>query len=324
MSTGTDRRLCADGGHPAHSDRVLILNPVSGSGDHGRHVRDLAVDHGFSIRETSQAGDGVDLAAAAVRDGATFVAACGGDGTVNEVVRGIVRADGLGDVTLGVVPGGTGNNFAGNLGVESIDHAFEVIESGARRRIDLGMVSAADGPIDRPFVNSCIGGITAEASAATTPDSKNRLGILAYVVTTFKTLAEYDGMRLHVETTGETAWKGDAIFVLVGNGRRFPAEGRTQANMEDGQFAVTIVEDKPTVNLAGEAARKRLFGGETPNITTLLAPSLELDVLDEEIQFSFDGEMVAADHLTVETHARVLDVCVGDAYDPDPEEGEEG
>lgn len=318
MPSGTDRPLRTDGDNSAHSDRVLILNPVSGSGDHGGRVRELAADRGFSVRETSEAGDAIDFAADAVDGGATLIAACGGDGTVNEVVRGIVRAGGLGDVTLAVVPGGTGNNFAGNLGVESIEHAFQIIDSGERRRIDLGVATTRDGLTDRPFVNSCIGGITAEASAETTPDSKNRLGLLAYVISTLRTFAEYDGMRLHVETTGETTWQGDAIFVLVGNGRRFPAEGRTQANMEDGQFAVTIVEDKPTVNLAGEAALQRLFGSETPNITTLLTPSLQLDVLDEEVQFSLDGEMVGADHLSVETHAHVLDVCVGEAYDPDP------
>lgn len=314
----SERQPSADGGHPAFSDRVLVLNPVSGDSSHAMQVRDLAVDHGFSIQETSEAGDGIDLAADAARDGAELVAACGGDGTVNEVVRGLVQADALDDATLAVVPAGTGNNFAGNLGIESIDHAFDVIEDATRRRIDLGTVSVPDGPT-RPFVNSCIGGITAEASAATTPDSKDRLGVLAYVVTTLQTLSEYDGMRLRVETAGDTAWAGDAVFALVGNGRRFPVEGRTQANMEDGLFDVTIVEDKPTANLAGEAAVQRLFGGETANITRLQTPSLTLHVLNDTVQFSLDGEMVEAETLEIETREQVLDVYVGDAYEPDPD-----
>jgi YegS/Rv2252/BmrU family lipid kinase len=314
----SERQPCADGGHPAFSDRLLVLNPVSGSGSHSAQVRNLAVDHGFSIQETNEAGHAVELAAEAARDGAEVVAACGGDGTVNEVVRGLVRADALDDVTLAVVPGGTGNNFAGNLGIESIDHAFEVVDSATRRRIDLGTVSVPDGPT-RPFVNSCIAGITAEASAATTPDSKDRFGVLAYVLTTLQTLSEYDGMRLHVETEGDTVWSGDAVFALVGNGRRFPAEGRTQADMEDGRFDVTVVEDKPTVDLAGEAALHRLFGDETANITRFQTPSLTVNVLDETAQFSLDGEMVETQTLEIATRPRSLDVFVGDAYDPDPD-----
>ncbi|SEO65763.1 lipid kinase, YegS/Rv2252/BmrU family [Halogranum amylolyticum] len=313
-----ERQRQTDGGHPAFSDRVLVLNPVSGDSSHSTQVRDLAVDHGFSISETSESGDGVDLAADAARDGAEIVAACGGDGTINEVVRGLVEADALDDVTLAVVPAGTGNNFAGNLGIRSIEHAFEVIEEATQRRIDLGVASVPDGPT-QPFVNSCIGGITAEASAATTPDSKDRLGILAYVVNTLQTLSEYDGMRLRVEAGGEDTWEGEAIFALVGNGRRFPVEGRTQADMEDGQFDVTIVEDKPTINLAGEAAIKRLFGGETANITQLQTPSLRLHVLDDTVQFSLDGEMVEANALDITTRPRSLGVFVGDEYDPDPD-----
>ncbi|SFK80271.1 lipid kinase, YegS/Rv2252/BmrU family [Halogranum rubrum] len=313
-----ERQPRVDGGHPAYSDRVLILNPVSGNSSHATRARDLAVDHGFSILETEDEGDAIEFAAEAARDGATVVAACGGDGTVNEVVRGLVEADALGDVTLAVVPAGTGNNFAGNIGIENIEHAFEVIDSGESRRIDLGVVSVPDGP-SQPFVNSCIGGLTAEASAATTPDSKDRFGVLAYVVTTLQTISDYDGMPLRVETAGDETWEGDAIFALVGNGRRFPVEGRTQANMEDGLLDVTIVEDKPTVSLAGEAAVQRVFGGDTANITRFQTPSLSMTVLDERVQFSLDGEMVTADTLVAETREGALDIFVGEDYEPNPE-----
>ncbi|WP_101294604.1 diacylglycerol/lipid kinase family protein [Halegenticoccus soli] len=349
-SGGRTLRAAADGGRPARGDRVLVLNPISGSADHAATVRDLAADHGFSVRETDEERDGVRLAAEAVEDGAEFVAACGGDGTINEVVRGVDRAGGLGDVTLGVVPAGTGNNFAGNVGVEGIEHAFEVMESGRRRRIDVGRVSATtdEGTTERPFVNSCVGGLTAEASGATEAESKSRFGVVAYVLTTLRTLADFDAVRLGVDLEsasvpreggaprddGESesgyddarggwegeAWHGEALCVLVGNGRRFPAEGRTQADMEDGLFDVTIIEDRPAVDLAGQAAVQRLFGGETEHITRLKAPELSLDVLgDEPIRFSLDGEMIAADRLAAETRAGGLDVCVGESYEPHPE-----
>ncbi|WP_129113162.1 diacylglycerol/lipid kinase family protein [Halegenticoccus tardaugens] len=353
------RGTAADGGRAESADRVVVLNPVSGSADHAETVRELAAEHGFSVRETKEEGDGIRFAAEAVDAGAEFVLAAGGDGTINEVLAGIDRGGGVEDVTFGVVPTGTGNNFAANVGVEGVEHAFEVAESGERRRIDLGVARAtADGEeTSRPFVNSCVCGLTAEASGATEPDSKSRFGVVAYVLTTLRTIADFEPIQLRIEPepgpeTGasersrggggdrgddrsgdpsdrvvadaaaadDEPWTGEALCVLIGNGRRFPAEGRTQADVEDGLFDVTIIEDRPAVDLAGQAAVQRLFGGETENITRLKTPALSLDVRnDDPIRFSLDGEMLSTDRLVVETRPNVLELCVGEAYEPHPE-----
>ncbi|KTG09452.1 hypothetical protein AUR64_16890 [Haloprofundus marisrubri] len=331
------RRVRADGGHPTHSDRMLILHPESGNGDHDHEVRRLATEHGFSIRETDDAGDAIRFAADAVDDGAEFVAAAGGDGTLNEVIEGIRRADGFEQVTFGVVPCGTGNNFAENVGIESIEHAFEVFESGGRRRIDLGVVhwgtdepSWARDPSEedpsaggtRAFLNSCVGGFTAEASDETSSDLKERLGVAAYVLSTLRVMTDFDGIRMHIDTHGrEQQWSGDAVSVLIGNGRRFPVEGRTQADMEDGRLDVTIVEERPTIDLVGQAAASRLFGRDTEHINRLKTPALQLDVLSgETLRFSLDGEMIETASLTVETLEGVVELPVGDAYEPDPDD----
>ena len=93
-------------------DSVVVLNPVSGTGSHRSRVRDLAADRGFVVRETQRPEHGVDLASEAVANGARLVAAAGGDGTLNEVIRGVMAADGLDTVTVGIIPCGTGNGFA--------------------------------------------------------------------------------------------------------------------------------------------------------------------------------------------------------------------
>lgn len=316
-------------------ERVLVLNPVSGSADHADRVREWATDHGFTVRETEEEGDAVRFARNA--SGADLVAACGGDGTVNEVVRGLREAESLGETTLAVVPAGTGNNFAGNVGVRSLEHAFDVALDGETRDIDLGVARAAS--TRRPFVNSCVGGLTANASAATSPDEKTSLGVLAYVLQTARALVDADPVTVHIDARGEDPgpdepatdtggddggetvpdeWHGDAACVLVGNARRFPAEGRTQADVEDGAFDVTVVEEFPKSGLAGEAALVRLLGEGTPHIRRFTAPSLTLTVLDGTTSFSLDGEMVETDQLHAETHGRALSVRVGDDYDPTP------
>lgn len=347
---------------------MVVVNPESGSGDHGPQVSMLADEHGFEALETSEPGEAVTLAERAARD-ASLVAACGGDGTVNEVVRGVQRADALDGTTVGVVPAGTGNNFAGKLGVESIAQSFDVLVAGETRRIDLGVVTAMtrstaasdssessttagstattaadpswDGGVElstdgerptssddltRPFVNSCVCGITAEASVSTSHDQKDRLGTLAYVFNTLQEAQEFDPIPLHVETgagppaRSGTAWSGEAVAVLVGNGRRFPAAGSAQADMEDGLLEVTILEDRPTLDLVGEEARRRLLDAEGDHITRLRTASLTLSVRrPEPTAFSLDGEMVEADRLELAVEPRSLGLRVGAGYEPDPD-----
>ncbi|WP_135823879.1 diacylglycerol/lipid kinase family protein [Halorussus ruber] len=307
--------VAADGG--VSDDRILVLNPVSGNGDHRERIRKVAAEAGFTVLETCAAGEAVTFARLAAKAGADVVAAAGGDGTVNEVVRGLAGADAFEEVTFGVVPTGTGNNFAGNVGVESVEHAFEVLMGGERRRIDVA--TAGD---DELFVNSCIAGLTAEASAATSTEMKDRLGVLAYVLTGLRTVREFDALPLAVEAdcpTDEKTWSGEAVMVLVGNARRFPAEGRSQGNCEDGLLEATIIERMPPTNLLEEAALHRLFGDETEHVTRLLASELSIDVRrDESVGFSFDGETEEYDALTMQTNERVLELAVGENYEPNP------
>ena len=306
----------------ATGDRVVVLNPVSGAGDHGPQVRRLADEYGFDVVETTEEEGAAPLAERASRR-ASLVAACGGDGTINETVRGLVAADALGDTTLGVVPAGTGNNFAGNIGVESIPQAFKVLVDGEERQIDLGTARESATDEGRPFVNSCICGITAEASASTDHDQKNRFGTLAYVFNGLREAQQFDPIPMRVETSDEieTTWNDEAMMVLVGNGRRFPVEGATQANMEDGLLDVAIIEDRPTFDLVGEEARRRLLDTEADHITRLRTPALQLAVRDEEpVSFSLDGEMLSANDLRLSVDRQCLGLRVGEAYEPAPGE----
>lgn len=306
------RSIRADGGHTTGDSRVLVLNPVSGSADHAEQVRNLATDHGFDVRETSESGDAIDFGREAVD--ADLVAVTGGDGTVHEVVRGLYEVGALGSTTVGIVPAGTGNNFASNIGIESIEHGFEVLETGDVRKIDLGVANG------RPFVNSVIGGLTADASLETSSGMKDSLGVLAYIVNTIQMVAEFEGLGLTIETVaGNESWYGEAAFVLVGNGRRFPVEGQTQANMEDGQFEITIIEDRPTGKLVSEATIRRLLGTDTENITRLKTSALSVSIREDVPNtFSLDGEMLSACELDIETEPKALSIRVGEGYDPTP------
>jgi len=315
-----------DGSSPGRSpgdergllERVCILNPASGTGDHREQVGRLAGEHGFAVRETGGEDDIRRFAREAAEAGASVVAAAGGDGTLNRAVQGLLDADALDEVTFGVVPGGTGNNFASNVGVGSVAEAFEVIERGNRRSIDLGM---AEG---RPFVNSLVGGLTAEASGSTSAEQKERFGILAYVLTTLRTLREFEAFSIELRdgTDADPLWRGEAIFVLIGNARRFGDERVMQANVEDGLFDVAIVESMPPSQLVEEAAVYRLFDAGSDHITRLTASRLSVDIGEgQALDFSFDGEITEHRSLSAEVRPGALEVFVGESYDPDPGEG---
>ena len=298
----------------ANTDRIVILNPVSGTGEHTETVHALADEYGYLVKETQADRDAVSYTREAVQNGASVIGAAGGDGTLNEVLQGVDAEDAFDDVTVGVIPVGTGNDFADNIGITDAESAFDALESGERRRIDLGMAN------DRVFINSCIGGLTAEASGETTPELKNRYGVLAYVITTLRTLSSFEGLRLNVRVgaqgDGPSVWDGDAILVMIGNGRRFPTQGRPQANMEDGEFDITIIKDEPTIDLMGDRVVERLFGQESPHISRMKAPSLIVSVENaESATFSLDGEIHATQSLSLTVRPGILQMPVGDAYE---------
>ncbi|MDS0258299.1 YegS/Rv2252/BmrU family lipid kinase [Haloarcula sp. S1CR25-12] len=300
------------------TDTVVVLNPESGSGTHGAAVRTHAEALGYALVETGPDTDAVALTAAAADGGASTVVAAGGDGTVNEVVRGIHRAGAFDRVTLGVVPVGTGNNFAKRLGITGVDAAFDVVESGERRRIDVG---EADGHI---FVNSCVAGLTADSSSQTSAAMKRRFGVLAYVVTTLRTVRDFESLRLSVTIEGRERaapmWTGDALSVLIGNGRQFTPGTNGPADVEDGLFDVTVIEDVPVLNLMSEAIVERLLGRESEYITRFRARSLSIEVHHPaSVRFSLDGEILQEQRLSFSNRPRTLSVAVGETYRPGPD-----
>jgi YegS/Rv2252/BmrU family lipid kinase len=286
---------------------------VSGSGDHADYVERLLSARGFEVERTAGAGDAVAFGRDVADAGANEVCVCGGDGTINEVVRGLADADALDDVTLSIVPVGTANLLAGNVGVDDVQAAVEVADTGRVRTVDVGM---ADG---EPFLVSTIAGFPADASLSASSDLKARFGPLAFIATGVEQALEFDGLDIEltaVTDDGEERWTGEALCLLVGNARRFVAEGG-QGDLEDGLFDVAVVERMPAANVVAEALGQRLLGQDTPGVTHLRASELRVTA-DDPIRFSRDGELAEHESLDVSVRPAALDLRVGDAYDPDP------
>lgn len=315
----------ADNGNPAPDDQNsptstqsdgneqwVILNPTSGTADHVDNVRQSADERNYTIQETTHEEHAVQLAQDAAANDVDRLAVAGGDGTLHEVVRGLAETSGLGNVALGVIPTGTENIFATNIGVASIEEGFDLLDNGKRRRIDVGFAGG------EPFIVSCIAGLPAEVSVAASSDLKERFGSLAFVVASLQELTEFEG--LHIDLTAisngeETTWSGEALCALVGNVRRFVNRGG-QANIEDGLFDVVLIEQMPASDILAEATAQRVFGRDTEHVLHVQASQLELRGRGSgPITFSLDGELNTHEELVLYTDPQSLTVCVGSAYE---------
>lgn len=293
-------------------DAQVILNPVSGAGNHGDRVRCWAAKQGHTIYETQKEGDARAFAKATSISDINTVVACGGDGTVNGVVQGLLEADALSSVTLGVLPGGTANRFAADIGIKSLNHGFDVFNTGESRSLDLGIAG------NDVFVLSCIAGLTAEATKAATPELKERFGRFAFAIAGLQEAITFDPLDVTLTAVSngkELHWDGEALGIFVGNSRRFANKGG-QANIEDGQLDVTIVENIPPRDIITEWAAHRLFGRNTEHVVQTTTKQLTITSNScSPIMFSFDGEIRTYQQLSLSARQRALEVYVGPKYD---------
>jgi YegS/Rv2252/BmrU family lipid kinase len=177
---------------------ALIYNPASGQHSPGRSTaidKALAVLHQAGIEiealETNAPGSAGELAEAAMRRGCDTVLACGGDGTVHEILQSLVGTT----VALGVVPLGTANALAANLGLgTSPAKAVRKLLSAVPMRISVGLISYLDSsgePASRYFTVAAGVGADALFLSRLDPSLKRRLGYVLYVFEAFRLWATY-------------------------------------------------------------------------------------------------------------------------------------
>lgn len=221
---------------------ALIANPVAARSRPAsvQRVREVLRGAGWQldVELTTGPGDARQLAQAAVDGGAELVAVLGGDGTTMQAAAALVGTD----VTLGLIPAGTGNLFAGNLRIpRSPVQAARLLVQGARRRVDLGRVEREEGPVY--FSVACGTGADAHIMPGTSTEAKRRWGILAYIATTLRMVSEIRSYRHRITVDGET-YETEAAMVLVANcGEIIPPWVRLgrEVSLMDGLFDVVTV-----------------------------------------------------------------------------------
>jgi YegS/Rv2252/BmrU family lipid kinase len=240
---------------------AVIANPVAGPawrrrdpGQTGRHIRAILDRHHAkaTLAFTEGPGHATSLARTAVADGADAVIAWGGDGTVNEVAAALVDSR----VALGIVPAGSGNGLALELGLpRRSEDALAVALEGAERRIDVGELNG------RPFFNCAGVGFDAYVAETFAASSSHVRGLASYVKATVRALARYEASTYRIEANGVAATESRALLISVANTRQWGngALIAPGAVMDDDRLDLVIIPPRHPVVLA--VNMWRLFAG---------------------------------------------------------------
>ena len=279
--------------HGGRVDRPDLRHLVSWVRDKG---------HLVEVLPTFEAGDAAVLAASAAHRGVDVVAAAGGDGTINEVVNGL---DGY-DVPLGIIPVGTANDFARQVGIPAdADHAMDVILQRTPKRLDTASLNG------RRFLNVSTGGVGAEATAETPSEVKESLGAIAYAISGVRKLADFRAQ--HARFSGDGfAYDGELLMFAVGITRS--TGGGTMvtpmASATDGLLDLCIVERMSRGEFARTVLRVKRgehIGQEGVHYVQLKSVTIEAR---EPMAVNVDGEISNAERLAYRARARDLWVHV--------------
>lgn len=292
---------------------LLILNPWAGRGAGGRIRQTVEAEiarHGLQCDYVVTEGprDAVRLALAGA-DSHDVVIAMGGDGTVHEVVNGLAQAaNGGATRPLGVIPVGTGDDFAYMMGIarHSVETAVARLAQGAPRQVDLGRVN--DEYFDNEVGVAFVGQANIESRKIKAP-----LGPLVYLIAVFRCLVGYPLPHMKV------AWAGGQVdrqmlMASIANGRRTGGAFwiAPHADIEDGLFDLVLAEAMGRLEIL-RLLPKVMQGThihEQP-VTVVRSPWVTIDAPDG-IPVHADGELIYTEvkHLEFEILPKKLTVLV--------------
>lgn len=280
---------------------VVITNPAAARANGASLATALAhlARGGLAVRVCATEGPGhaERLAREALDAGAPLLIAHGGDGTVMEVVTALVGTG----TPLGLLPAGTGNLLAGNLGIRrSMKAAAAVILAGARRPVDVGRLTTSTGT--RYFTVAAGAGFDAELMHRTPSHHKRAFGIGAYVATAVGLATTLTRAAVRIETD-EVTLEAKAATVLVANCREI-IPGLLPLGPEiapdDGVLDVVVLDASSLGGAMGVAWNLLLRRPHShPGITFLRGRTVRVSA-DTDLPVQADGEACGRAPLTID------------------------
>ncbi len=283
----------------------LILNGKVAGNDalKAAVARQRAIGQTIEVRVTSEKGDARRLVAETGE--VDLLIAAGGDGTLNEVIHGLMDLSDIARPVLGLVPLGTANDFATSCGIpHDPEQALALCMEGKEVPVDVGKAN------EHWFLNAASIGFGAEITATTPPELKRVLGPAAYTVMgaiLATNLHHYQGSLILPDR--EVIGRGPVA--IVGNGRQ--AGGGVQvtprACIDDGLLDVLVVREIPALALLTAARELQELSPDGEYISYWQTPWAEVHT-EEEIPVNLDGEPMQFSSVRYEAVPRAIRLIV--------------
>jgi YegS/Rv2252/BmrU family lipid kinase len=284
------------------NNTIVILNPAAHS-DRAMRVRARveSLAQNCTVCTTSAPGEAEIMARHAVQEGFGTIVAAGGDGTIHEVVNGLAGSD----VTLGLLPIGTVNVFAMELGLPShnLGLCWDIIRGEHTRVVDLPSAN------DKYFVQLAGVGLDAQVVKETSANLKRNFGPLSYLISAAQ-IATRKPPRLVVEC--EDTAVTEASFVLIGNGRRYggPFPFFKQAVIDDGLLDVVLFKQLGYLEII-KYLQDVFFSSEISLPEVDYFQTRQIRVTSEQnVPVELDGELVGECPVEFQIRERTLRVLV--------------
>ena len=229
----------------------IIVNPNAGR-KQGLAAADKAADLfksrdvDFDIKVSEKPGDSVTLAENLDTETYTGIIAVGGDGTLFEVINGLLKSRKTISIPVGQIPVGTGNSFIKDLGISSIDQALSVIIGGNTKNIDLGKFSSSSGS----FYFANLLGTGFVSNVAYRAQKYKKLGAFSYILGVLEEVTVLKSVEVLLNIDGKE-FKKDVIFTEICNSRYTGGDMlmAPDAEIDDGLLDVVILNKVSRVKL---------------------------------------------------------------------------
>jgi lipid kinase YegS len=266
-------------------------------------ARQRAVEHTIDVRVTSEKGDARRFVAETGE--VDLLIAAGGDGTLNEVVHGLMDLSEAARPVLGVVPLGTANDFATGCGIpREPEQALALCIEGKQVPIDVGKAN------EHWFLNAASIGFGAEITATTPPELKHLLGPAAYAV-----MGAILAMNVHHYrgrlTLPDREIAGSGPVAIIGNGRQTGGgvQVAPRARIDDGLLDILAVREIPALALLTAARELQELSPDGEYISYWQTPWAEV-CTEEEIPVNLDGEPVRFSSVRYEAVPKAIQLIV--------------
>lgn len=291
----------------------IILNGSKAHREDVHHAISTMREQGYplEVHTTSKPHDAFRLAQQAAQQGIATVVAAGGDGTLHEVVNGLLNTKNPEQVALGCMPLGTANDFATACHISLDPMEALSFALGCRRptRIDVGKAN------DQYFLNMATGGLGAQISATTPSELKNLVGASAYVLHGFLTVLVSEGERLTMQGTD---WREDRPLLVAAVGNSIQSGGgielTPEAKLNDGLLDVLSIRDFHLTEIQQVIAEfQEPTSFENQYVKYRQVSWLEARSMKQgEIHFTLDGEPLLAHQIHFEICPQQLSFLLPD------------